>query len=505
MAPLDRVPEGSPAFRADLKAHSKRRRERLSSLASAPSLRLRNDLLPSLALEEISPANLVGAARNVRRQEAAHIREVAASIAELGFCDPVLIGSGNTILDGVIRVEAAKQLGLPRIPCIRVQHLTGVEQRLLRVACNRLAEKGGWNLEDLKIEFEELIVEQTPIEISGFSAPEIDQILLGHDPPPHEKGPLAPAHGAIAIAQQGDVFHLGGHRIVCGSATENDVFALLMQGEDPARLVLTDQPYNVRIAGNVTGGPHREFAMASGEMSEPEFLSFNLAWIKAALNHLADGGLFGTFIDWRGLPNVHAAATELGLVPINLIVWAKTNAGMGSLYRSQHELLPLFKKGKGNHLNNINLGRKGRWRSNLWVYPGASSIGSEARMGLRDHPTVKPTALLEDALLDVTARGDIVIDPFLGSGSTLIAAERAGRRCRGVEIDPLYVDVIIRRYQAETGREAILEATGEPFVALTAHRRDERTNGVNDKTQILPISSDDRIRFAQGGNGDGRV
>jgi DNA modification methylase len=231
----------------------------------------------------------------------------------------------------------------------------------------------------------------------------------------------------------------------------------------------------------ITGGSHREFAMASGEMSGPEFLTFNLAWMKATLDHLADGGLFGTFIDWRGQPTVHAAATQLGLVPINLIVWDKTNAGMGSLYRSQHELLPLFKKGKADHLNNIDLGRKGRWRSNIWVYPGASSIGSDARKGLQDHPTVKPTALLEDALLDDTARGDIVIDPFLGSGSTLIAAERAGKRCRGVEIDSLYLDVIIRRYQAETGREAILEATGETFAALAARRCDERVGGTGNK------------------------
>ncbi|MGH6847860.1 MAG: DNA modification methylase [Methylocella sp.] len=387
----------------------------------------------------------------------------------------------------MIRVEAAKQLGLPRIPWIRVQHLTGVEQRLLRIASNRLGENGAWNLEDLKIEFEELTVEQTPIEISGFSAPEIDQILLGDDPPPHEQGPLAPAPGAIAVARQGDCFRLGEHRSVCADATSEEVFAALMRDDGPARLVLTDEPYNVRISGNVTGGPHREFAMASGEMSGAEFLAFNLAWIKGALACLADGGLFGTFIDWRALPTVHAAATQLGLVPINLVVWAKTNAGMGSLYRSQHELLPLFKKGKGDHLNNTDLGRKGRWRSNLWVYPGASSIGSDARKGLRYRPTVKPTALLADALLYVTARGDIVIDPILGSGSTLIAAERTGRRCRGVEIDPLNVDVIVRRYQAETGREAILEATGETFAALAARRRDERTGSAGDKAQTLPI------------------
>jgi DNA modification methylase len=335
--------------------------------------------------------------------------------------------------------------------------------------------------ESPSLEFEELIVEQTPIEISGFSAPEIDQILLGDGPPPHEQGPLAPAPGALAVAREGDIFRLGEHRIVCGNATAEEVFAALMRGDGPARLVMTGEPYNVRISGNVSGGPHREFAMASGAMSGAEFLAFNLAWMKVALACLADGGLFGTFIDWRALPTVHAAAPQLGLVPINLAVWAKTNAGMGSLYRSQHERLPLFKKGKGDHLNNIDLGRKGRWRSNLWVYPGASSIGPDARKGLRDHPAVKPAALLADALLDVTARGDIVIDPFLGPGSTLIAAERTGRRCRGVEIDPLYVDVIVRRYQAETGREVILEATGETFAALAARRRDERTGSAGDK------------------------
>ena len=186
----------------------------------------------------------------------------------------------------------------------------------------------------------------------------------------------------------------------------------------PARLVLTDEPYNVRIAGNVTRRSHREFAMASGEMTDAEFLAFNEAWMAAVLPCLCEGSLFGTFIDWRGYPTVFAAAAKLGLKPINLIVWAKTNAGMGSLYRSQHELLPLFKKGTAPHINNIELGKRGRWRSNLWTYPGASSLGSDARRGLKDHPTVKPTTMLEDALLDVTNRGEIVIDPFLGSGST---------------------------------------------------------------------------------------
>jgi DNA modification methylase len=160
----------------------------------------------------------------------------------------------------------------------------------------------------------------------------------------------------------------------------------------------------------------------------------------------------------------------LGLNPLNLIIWAKTNAGMGSLYRSQHELLPLFKKGTASHVNNVELGKRGRWRSNVWTYPGASSLGSDARRGLKDHPTVKPTAMLEDALLDLTNRSDIVIDPFLGSGSTLIAAEKTGRVCRGVELDPLYVDVIVRRYEAVTIDPAVLFDTGEIFEELGERR-----------------------------------
>jgi len=192
--------------------------------------------------------------------------------------------------------------------------------------------------------------------------------------------------------------------------------------------------------------------------------------MEAALSFLCDGGVIGTFIDWRGYPNVAAAASKLGLEPLNLIVWAKTNAGMGSLYRSQHELLPLFKNGSAPHVNNVELGRRGRWRSNVWTYPGASSLGSDARRGLKYHPTVKPTAMLGDALLDLTNRGEIVIDPFLGSGSALIAADMTGRVCRGVELDPLYVDVIARRYEAATGEPALLFETGETLQALAARR-----------------------------------
>ncbi len=414
--------------------------------------------------------------RRVRKLDAAHVLDVAGAISALGFCVPILIGKDNLILDGEVRLEAARHIGLATVPAIRIDHLSPVEQRLLRLAVNRLSEKGEWDLAELKIEFEELVLTDAPIEISGFGLDEIDQIVLAEDMASVEQGPLEPGENAVAIVRLGDVFQLGDHRIICGDATDPAVYARLMDGDGPCRLVLTDEPYNVKIQNNVTRGKHREFAMASGEMSDGQFFEFNFGWIDAALPYLIDGGLFGTFIDWRGFPIVHAAATKLGLTALNLIVWTKTNAGMGSLYRSQHELLPLFKKGDAPHVNNVALGKRGRWRSNVWTYPGASSVGSDARSGLQDHPTVKPTAMLEDALLDLTNRDETVIDPFLGSGSTLIAAHNTGRVCRGIELDPLYVDVIISRYQALTGDDAVLAETGETFGTVAARREKESSD-----------------------------
>ena len=467
---------GGRSLTHQLKAKSRRRREgsvrlHTAALAHAP----RNDPLPNLDLVYVPLEELRMPSREIRKLDPAHVREVARAIGTLGFCAPVLIGRDNAVIDGAIRVQAARQLDLGRVPCVRMEHLSETEQRVLRLAVNRLGEKGEWNLDELKIEFEELIFADAPIEVSGFALDEIDHIVLGEVDDAIEEGPLSPEADAIAVARIGNVFDLGPHRIVCGSATDPDTFRRLIAGDAPARLVLTDEPYNVPIAGHVTGGRHREFAMASGEMTDAEFLAFNEAWMAALLPYLCDGGVFSTFIDWRGYPTVHAAAVKLGLKPLNLIVWSKTNAGMGSLYRSQHELLPLFKNGAGPHVNNIELGKRGRWRSNVWTYPGASSLGSDARRGLEDHPTVKPTAMLEDALLDLSDRGDIVIDTFLGSGSTLMAADKTGRICRGVELDPLYVDVIIRRFEAATGMAAILVETGETFQALTARRAREGT------------------------------
>jgi DNA modification methylase len=470
----DRPRPGEQSLTRQLKAKSRQRREglerlRTPALAHAP----RNDPLPSLDLVYLPLEDLCARSREIRKLDPAHVREVASAITTLGFCAPVLIGPDNAVIDGAIRVQAARQLDLGRIPCVRIEHLSESEQRVLRLAVNRLGEKGEWNLDELKIEFEELIFADAPIEVSGFTLDEIDHIVLDKADGAIEEGPLSPEADAIAVTRIGDVFDLGPHRIVCGSAADPETLRRLIEGGAPARLVLTDEPYNVPIAGHVTGGSHREFAMASGEMTDGEFLAFNEAWMAAVLPCLCDGGVFGTFIDWRGYPTVHSAAVKLGLKPINLVVWTKTNAGMGSLYRSQHELLPLFKNGSGPHVNNIELGKRGRWRSNVWTYPGASSLGSDARRGLEDHPTVKPTAMLEGALLDLSDRGDIVIDPFLGSGSTLMAAHKTGRVCCGVELDPLYIDVIVRRFEAATSIAATLIETGETFQVLAARRERE--------------------------------
>jgi DNA modification methylase len=468
------VPIGS-SLSVELKKKGRRRREDLERIRHSASTTLlaRNDLLPRLEITFVRLADVRPAQRKLRKLDTVHAWEIAASIGALGFNVPVLLGQDNAVIDGEARIEAARLMGLDRVPCIRVDHLSPKEQRVLRLAVNRLGEKGQWDLDELKVEFEELIIDDAPIEITGFAFDEVDQILLGDEANSLEEGPLAPQEAPTAVSRIGDIFQLGPHRLICGDASEPAVPRRLMQDDPPARLVLTDEPYNVPIVCNVTGGAHREFAMASGEMTDEQFLAFNIAWIEASLVYLCDGGIFGTFIDWRGYLTVQTAAVRLGLHPLNLIVWSKNNAGMGSLYRSQHELLPLFKKGRAPHVNNVNLGRHGRWRSNVWTYPGASSFGSDARRGLQDHPTVKPTAMLADGLLDLTNRGDIVMDSFLGSGSTLIAAEKTGRVCRGAELDPLYVDVIVRRYQSATGHGAVLVETGECFDNLAQRRARE--------------------------------
>ena len=247
---------------------------------------------------------------------------------------------------------------------------------------------------------------------------------------------------------------LGQHRLYCGNALEDMSYAALM-GDSRAQMVITDPPYNVPIKGHVRGKgkvQHREFEMASGEMSEGEFETF----LKTSLGHMAayslPGSLHYFFMDWRHMRELLRAGYYTYDELKNICVWVKRNSGMGSHYRSRHELVLLFKLGNAPHINNVELGRFGRNRTNVWEYAGVNSFGKDRDAALAMHPTVKPAAMIKDAIMDSSNRGDITLDPFLGSGTTLIAAEQSGRRGYGMELDPLYVDTAIRRWEALTGQ-----------------------------------------------------
>jgi DNA modification methylase len=467
--------KASIAGKARHRAKRQRALRDIESCARAP----RNDLTPSLRIVSVPVDELRPAERRVRKMDPAQLAKVKASIGRFGVCAPLLIDKERRIVVGHSLWEAARALGIPELRCAVVEHLGSNDLRLLRITLNRLAETGSWDMEALKLEFEELEIIEEDLVITGFEMAEVDMILLDDDAEPQIEGhdvlPALPSHSTSRL---GDVWLLGDHILLQGDARDPSSYDQIMGPNDTARLLLTDVPYNVPNVGHVTGqAQHREFAMAAGEMTASEFGEFNAAWMGAAAARIAEGGLIGTTIDWRSVELVISAGKRLGFELMNVVVWVKSNAGQGSLWRSQHEFLPIFKKGGAPHINNVALGRHGRWRSNVWHYPGASSLGSDARDGLAHHPTVKPRAMLEDALLDISNRGDLVIDCFAGSGSMLLAAEAVDRRCQAIEIDGPYCDVAIRRWEAMTGDSAVLRETGESFAAVSERRLGEAANG----------------------------
>jgi DNA modification methylase len=345
------------------------------------------------------------------------------------------------------------------------------EIKAIRLALNRLPQDAGWNSTELKLEFEELLTLGFDMVVTGFETVEIDMALAIDDPSAGEveDAPEGPGEGP-AVSKPGDIWMLGDHRLACGDARDGQLIAALMAGAS-AQMAFTDPPYNVKIDGNAVGaGRHREFAFASGEMSKVEFTGFLTDALASVAAIMVDGAVAYVCMDWRHVEELLAATNAARLNQLNLAVWTKTNAGMGSLYRSQHELVFVLKKGDAPHINNVELGKHGRSRSNVWPYRGMTSFGADRDALLGSHPTVKPVALVADAIKDVSRRGDLVFDPFLGSGTTLIAAHRTGRRCYGIELDPAYADVIIRRWESETGRQAVLASTGEPFDACASVR-----------------------------------
>jgi DNA modification methylase len=410
---------------------------------------------------------------NPRRHSKKQIRQIGNSIETFGFNVPILIDRFGNVIAGHGRLLAAMERGITEVPTLCLDHLTPAQARAFMIADNRLTEIATWDDRLLAQQLKELSLLDLDfsLELTGFEMGEIDlRIESLEDLPEHDNDPadiLPELPAGPSISRIGDLWRLGPHHVLCGNALDTEAFQALL-GDERAAMVFTDPPYNVPIDGHASGlGAihHRPFPMASGEMSEAEFTAFLAQAFRNFVAYSSEGSLHYACMDWRHLNEILAAGREVYDELKNVCVWIKTNAGMGSLYRSQHELVLVFKHRRGSHRNNVQLGQFGRNRSNVWHYPGVNSFarcGAEGNL-LALHPTVKPVALVAEAILDCTGRGDIVLDAFLGSGTTVIAADRSGRRCFAMELDPGYVDTAVRRWQVLTGGSALHAASGRSF------------------------------------------
>ena len=422
--------------------------------------------------------------RNSRIHSRKQIGQIADSLKRFGFTNPVLIDDDNMILAGHGRAEAAKLIGMEAVPCLRLSSMSAAEKRAYVLADNKLALNAGWDDDILAGELKLILddVNGIDIGITGFTVAEIDTLLdtAESGPTPLDDGDdTLPEPASYIVSRVGDIWQLGNHRLACGDARDEEVYRTLMSpgrdgGAERAQMVFTDPPYNVRIRGNVSNSSgHREFVMASGEMSQDAFVAFLTSTFQRMATWSEDGSIHFVCMDWRHMDEISAAGRAVFSELKNLIVWAKDNAGMGTFYRSRHELIFAFKNGAAPHINAFELGQNGRSRTNVWNYRGITSPTKESREALQLHPTVKPVAMVADALKDCSRRGGIVLDSFCGSGTILIAAQKTGRRARAIELDPSYCDTAIRRWQLFAKDDAVLVATGETFDEVAARREAE--------------------------------
>ena len=415
-------------------------------------------------------ASLKSYSRTIRKHPEKQLVKLAASMREFGYLVPALVNADGVIIAGEARVAAARRIGLTAIPVIEVSHLSPAQVRAFRIADNKLGDLSTFDTRELAIEMEAILSADISVESLGFETAEVDLMMSLGDEPEADPADAIPALPDQPVTRSGDRWNLGDHRLLCASSLEETSWAALMGGE-LAAMAFTDAPFNVPVNGHVSGsGKFSEFSMASGEMSETEFIEFNRIYLTRMAAHLSDGAILFACMDWKHLFEILTAVRSVGLSLINLCVWNKSNGGQGSFYRSKHELVLVLKKGRERHINNIQLGATGRYRCNVWDYAGANSFGRSRTADLNDHPTVKPAALVADAIRDVSHNQQIVVDAFMGSGTTIIAAERTRRRAYGIEIEPGYVDVAIRRWSELTGSEVILQATGETFAQVRARR-----------------------------------
>ena len=401
-------------------------------------------------------ASLTPDPRNARTHPRKQVAQIVASIREFGFTNPILADAEGRLIAGHGRLLAAREMGLTQVPVIALAGLTDVQKRALRLADNKIALNAGWDLEILKLELGELSMPEIEIDLAltGFASGEIDVILKECADPDDE---IIPAVPRAPRTRAGDIWQLGEHRLGCGDGRDL-TFLQEVVGED-VRIdaAFLDPPYNVKINGHVNAkGRHREFAMASGEMTTSAFRTFLAETLGACAAVSRPGAVHFVCMDWRHMDDVSTAAGPLYDELLNICVWNKSNAGMGSLYRSKHEMVFVYRVPGASHYNAVELGRHGRNRTNVWDYASVNSLKGSRRQDLELHPTVKPVAMVADAISDVTRQGELVLDIFLGSGTSLVAAERVGRRFSGLDIDPAYVDVAIERWERLTGRQAEL-------------------------------------------------
>jgi len=415
------------------------------------------------------------------------IQKLADSISTFGFINSILIDGNGTILAGHGRLEAAKLLGLEQVPTLCIDHLSPEAQRAYRITDNRLAELADWDNETLAIELQELQALDLGFDltVTGFEIPEIDLIIQDAVPEPEQVDVIPEVdEDTPVVSLLGDIWDMGNHKLACGDALMQDSYEQIMGGLQ-ASMIITDPPYNVPIAGHAGGlgaVKHEDFAMACGEMSMEVFIPFLATGFTLLGLHSLPGSLHYIFMDWRHMGEILAAGNTVYDSLKNVCVWNKDNGGMGSLYRSKYELVFVFKHGQAPHINNVQLGRFGRYRTNVWDYPGVNSFGGGRMDELKMHPTVKPVALIADAMLDASNPGDLILDAFGGSGTTIIAAEQVGRQARVIELDPRYVDVSIRRWEQNTGGTAIHADTGLSFDDTANQRLSTCTAAISSTT-----------------------
>ena len=404
---------------------------------------------------------------NPRRHSPKQLFKLKQSIVKFDFTTPILVDEAGVILAGEARWQVGQDLKLSTVPTRVIAGLTQADKRAYVLADNKLALLSSWDLDLLGEQIRLLIADDFEIELTGFDTVEIDLLI---EPPLADAELLPQDVQEQVVSRPGDVWVLGEHRLLCGDALVEASYLTLL-GAEKVQMAITDPPYNVKIDGHAGGlgkVKHKEFAMASGEMSPQAFTAFLGDGCKHLCAFTVPGSIQFLFMDWRHQLELLQAAQPVFGAPKQLCVWAKDHGGMGSFYRSQHELVFVFKNGDEPHINNFELGQHGRYRTNVWEYPSINSGRGRALLAL--HPTVKPVAMIADAIRDCSHRQGLILDPFAGSGTVLVAAERTGRRARAMELDSQYVDVGIRRWQRVSGKQAVLLATGQTWEQVRAER-----------------------------------